>query len=311
MERAENKVVREIIHNDYDLQTVVTKLLVRHKDGFSSEISLIDRPDKYIICFSTMIGCPVGCSFCISGQVDAFKRVLTYDEMIDSITFALNRMEENHSKPIVFSAMGEGEPSLNIENVFKVFEQLYGALPHDGLKFALGTAAPRNKQFGELMRELSVWNETHTIPIKLQYSLHSVLDRPKMFPKGTTRFPSHVLREIVTWNPKYPVELNITLIESMNDTYEDFKSIVMLLDDIPSPFDNGFWYVKLNHFNPTSSDSKLRCAPRYAYIHLAEMLRDSGHKVEYYKTDGSPINAACGQLHYQVMREEARNAAGI
>lgn len=265
---------------------IVTKLLVQFNEHESAEVSLIERPDKNIICFSCMIGCPVGCNFCVSGVLDRYVRKLTVTEMVESI-FLVKGMAAHPMNRWVISAMGEGEPALNAEAVIETFSNVN--MMFDRCTFALSTSAPNQTSFDNLLHCIFPVD----LPIKLQYSLHS--DRHKLY-RSSHLSAEYVLRTLTpTLRQLFHVELNITLIKEVNDSPEAFTDVKNLLSGRKAP-----WYIKLNRFNASPEIPNYTCADWESYMALKDLLKSEGHTVEYYETDGSDIAAACGQLRANV-----------
>lgn len=84
-------------------------VLIRHEDG------------RNTVCVSCMIGCPMGCTFCATGEM-GFKGNLSGREIVDQVLyFARELRKENKSvSNIVF--MGMGEPLSNLENVWEAIK---------------------------------------------------------------------------------------------------------------------------------------------------------------------------------------------
>jgi len=83
-----------------------TKIIYKTFDNNIIETVVIpNNLNKYTICISTQVGCPIGCSFCATG-INGFKRNLNIDEIISQ--FYLNSKDVSN---IVL--MGMGEPFLN------------------------------------------------------------------------------------------------------------------------------------------------------------------------------------------------------
>ena len=80
-------------------------------DGYCIETVSIKRKTGTTVCVSTMIGCPVGCIFCASGE-NGFVRNLTPSEIVQQVILINGRVNR-----IVF--MGMGEPLFNYDNVIK------------------------------------------------------------------------------------------------------------------------------------------------------------------------------------------------
>jgi 23S rRNA (adenine2503-C2)-methyltransferase len=93
-----------------------TKYLFRLHDGQVVEavrIPIFD--DKYTVCISSQVGCPLACVFCATGRL-GLKRSLLAWEIVEQVR--LVRAEADRPvRGIVF--MGMGEPFLNYEEVIR------------------------------------------------------------------------------------------------------------------------------------------------------------------------------------------------
>jgi len=80
-------------------------------DNYLIETTYINHYKKHIICFSSQIGCALGCKICYSGICSKNYRNLTELEMYEQ---CINIIEDLNlkNKPILFSCMGVGEPLL-------------------------------------------------------------------------------------------------------------------------------------------------------------------------------------------------------
>lgn len=269
---------------------ITTKFLVGFDDGYAAEVVLVDRPQKTIICFSTMVGCPVGCIFCYSGVANSFKRKLTSREMLLLIDAAQSAITDR-SKPILYSAMGEGEPSLNHEALGEVFDALTASpYPH---KFALSISAPHIEAVSQTLAMTARFKDK----MKVQYSLHSTLIRKELM-RGAKVDPLAVL--ILLRDSGLSVELNLTLIDGINDGDQEIANLISLLDRT-----NHCWNIKLNDYNPISIRPDLKPASFARYEHFGFALTLAGHLPEHYTTDGSDMDAACGQLHFKSLKPPA------
>ena len=130
------------------------------------------------------------------------------------------------------------------------------------------------------------------IDLKLVISLHSAIWRTRRILIPTS---SHI-NDIIYYTEKFKeisnkdVEYNITLIDGINDTDEDAKAICRLFY-IHNILNTA--YMKINKFNAISN-SKFKPSKRVE--EFIGILKSFGANVEYYETNGSDINAACGQM---------------
>jgi 23S rRNA (adenine2503-C2)-methyltransferase len=257
-------------------QAPVLKRLV---DISSAKVEAIylNRPEKQVVCFTTQLNCPVGCKFCASPSPEAAMN-LTTQNMVQQCTEIL---EENAvpGKVILFSVMGEGEPLLNYHNVVAAMHQLPALYPNCRLALSTSGAAPK--------RIVDLSEEDFSVPFKLQVSMH-ILDaekRKRIMPLVKT--PREVIDAMEVYRankPDGPIELNFTLMDGINDTYND-------IEDIKAHLDTG-WYIKLGRYNeiPTAPFSGSKRVEWFA-----NELRANGYTVEVHASDGSKDGAACGQ----------------
>ena len=69
----------------YSIDNVCRKYIQTTTDDYRIETSYVDYKNKYIICFSTQVGCNLRCKFCYNGIKCNFKRNLTSEEICNQI----------------------------------------------------------------------------------------------------------------------------------------------------------------------------------------------------------------------------------
>lgn len=263
------------------------KYLQKLENGTAIETAYVDYFNKHIICFSSQIGCAVGCVFCITGlrsKNDRYKRSLTAKELIEQCeNIVEKRTLRKSEKPILFSCMGEGEPLLNYKNVLAALRALGMHYPNSRLALSTSGIKPH------LIKLLS--HENFPRPFKLQISIHA----PNNLLRKTLVPVSGTTEEIIGAIQYYrktgkPIDINYILFENLNDTEAHAKELVSLLG--PG------WHVKFNTFNPVAN-SALSPSSKEKMWAFRAILETSGMSTEFYKTNGSEIMAACGQLTYQ------------
>lgn len=249
-------------------------------DGFRIETSYVNYRNKHIICFSTQIGCNLGCKFCYNGIKHNFKRNLTTNEICEQIENVIQKEKLDNVKPILFSAMGIGEPLLNYDNLIKAFYYFNKQYPNS--KFALATTGINLKNILKLSEDLKDIKK-----FKLTISLHSANEnkRNNLIPINKS------LTSLVKAVNEYQqisggeVEWNYVLLNDINDSINDAKELFELLGkDV---------YIKVNKFNKVENCRLMESKNVDSFI---LELRKFGMNVEYYETNGSDINAACGQM---------------
>src|SRR4029078_5400980 len=103
-----------MIERRFDSADRTQRFLIRLHDSESIESVLIPRHDRVTFCISSQVGCGLGCTFCLTGQL-GFTRDLTTDEIISQVILMRERTTQRFS--VVF--MGMGEPLQNYENVMQ------------------------------------------------------------------------------------------------------------------------------------------------------------------------------------------------
>jgi 23S rRNA (adenine2503-C2)-methyltransferase len=219
-----------------------------------------------------------------------FRRSLSAKELVEQCeNIVTDRKLLLAKKPILFSCMGEGEPLLNYKNVVAALKKL--AKDHPRVRLALSTSGivPR------AIRALA--HEQFTVPFKLQISLHAPDDRLRraIMPRSAP------IKDVVAAAKYYKkisdrsVEWNYVLLAGVNDSQKCAQKLAALL--------GAGEHIKLNAFNGYSDAafSGSRMAKISAFMRT---VKNSGCSVEYYRTNGTDIAAACGQLKYGVAKKK-------
>ena len=264
----------------YSNDTISRKYVQTTADDYRIETLYVDYKNKYIICFSTQVGCNLRCKFCYNGIRHNFKRNLTSKEICNQIENVMNEEKPNKDKPILFSAMGIGEPLLNYDNLIKAFHILNKKYPNN--KFALATTGVNLKKILNLAKDLKDINK-----FKLTISLHSADEEKRKYLMPI----SNDLISLVKTVKKYKaisgreVEWNYVLFNNINDSIEDAKKLFELLGKDE--------YIKINKFNNVKISELSESKNKDIFISTLENL---GMQVEYYETNGVDIDGACGQM---------------
>jgi 23S rRNA (adenine2503-C2)-methyltransferase len=263
------------------------KYLLSTSDGFGVEVTYVRRPSKHIICFSTQIGCPVGCRFCVSGIRQAGRRIvrsLTFEEILAQVQCVMTDRGLTPAEPILFSAMGEGEPLLAYRPVVEALRH-FGSYPKS--RIALSTSGIKPG----LIRNLA--HENWPKPLKVQFSLHAPNDqlRRRLIPISANIAEVLDALRYLSSATGFAIEVNYVLLDGLNDSIEHARTVAEIATTHK-------WLVKLNRFN-VSELIPYRPASPPATDTFADTLRELGADVEIYETDGVDIQAACGQLSYR------------
>lgn len=264
----------------YSKDSVTRKYIQVTNDNHKIETLFVDYNNKYIICFSTQIGCNLGCKFCYNGLQHNFKRNLTSTEMCEQIENVIENENPSDDKPILFSAMGIGEPLLNYDNLIKAFNYLNSK--YNNTKFALATTGIATDKILKLVNDLK-----NIKNFKLTISLHAASEekRNKLMPSCND------INSLVQTVNQYKLESgreaewNYVLLNGINDTKNDVKGLYKLLGRDA--------YIKLNRYNKVKSSNLIESEN---FEEFTNELKKYGIKYEYYETNGADIDGACGQM---------------
>ncbi|NTW51372.1 MAG: 23S rRNA (adenine(2503)-C(2))-methyltransferase RlmN [Chlorobiaceae bacterium] len=267
-------------------QSPTSKYLISLPDGEFVESVLIPSEERMTACISAQVGCPLGCTFCATGQM-GFRRNLFAFEMTDQVYAmhedALKRYGRGLTN-IVF--MGMGEPLLNLDNVFE----------------AIGTMTEKNYGFSISEKRISI-STVGLVPgiqrltdsglrIKLALSLHSAdqQKRELLMPVAKNYSLDELSSAISAYNRKtgQPVTLVYMMLKGINDSVEDGRKLARFAKRLSCKINLIDYNPIVNFkFKPAYSDSK------NAFV---RQLLDAGLHVTVRKSQGAAINAACGQL---------------
>ncbi|KAL6969470.1 23S rRNA (adenine(2503)-C(2))-methyltransferase [Sarracenia purpurea var. burkii] len=263
----------------------ILQILSTLEDGLVIETVVIpcDR-GRNTVCVSSQVGCAMNCQFCYTGRM-GLRRNLTAAEIVEQAVFARRLLsgEVGSITNVVF--MGMGEPLHNIENVIKAAD----IMVHDqGLHFSprkvtVSTSGlvPQLKRFlHESNCALAVSLNATTdvvrnwiMPINRKYNLHMLLE---------------TLRQELRLKHKYKVLFEYVMLAGINDSIEDAKRLIDLVQGIPCK-------INLLSFNPHSG-SQFRPTSEEKMIKFRNILAEAGCIVFLRLSRGDDQMAACGQL---------------
>lgn len=176
---------------------------------------------RTVLCVSVQSGCPVGCTFCGTGE--NFLRNLTDKEIVAQVAYIF--MEKGIITPaceklqVMFMSMGE--PFLNYNNVAAALKKINSIYPTADL--LVSTIAPTTTKFNDFIELSTCINK-----IGLQFSLHKSNDegRDKLIPFKN----KHSILDIVglgtRWFSKTERKPYVNYcIDGTNSTDEDYNRI--------------------------------------------------------------------------------------
>lgn len=261
------------------------KLLLKLRDDDLIETVWIPGNGRNTICVSSQVGCPLGCTFCFTGQMK-MRRNLTPGEIAEQVYAVKSVLKEGESfQNIVF--MGMGEPFLNYDNVI------------DGVNL-LGS----DHGLGIAMKRITI-STVGIVPgifrladsglkVRLAVSLHAADDdlRTQLVPVNK-KYPLSDLMpalEYYTQQTGERLTFEYCLIGGINDSVECAKQLVNLIHDVPCK-------INLIRFNPAEGLPPEYRAPSEASVErFREYLYPRCPAVTLRQSKGADIMAACGQL---------------
>jgi len=257
------------------------RYLLRFGDGETAESVLIPSGDRVTFCVSSQIGCALGCTFCLTGQMGLI-RDLSAGEIVSQVV-VLQREAIHRRFSIVL--MGMGEPLQNYENVAKAMNILHddhglGVAP---ARITLSTAGlvPGIERLASetLFPNLSIsltgaTNAARDIlmPINRKYPIESVMEAVRRMPPARQR---RVMFEYV-------------LIKGVTDSPDGAHELSTLLRGMRAK-------VNLIPLNPAPEIPYER-AEKGDILKFQQILLRNGITTFIRRNRGNDVSGACGQL---------------
>lgn len=257
------------------------KALLQLEDGEYIETVYIPDGLRATVCFSTQVGCAMGCSFCATGK-SGFSRNLSSGEIVGQLYY----WKYVRKLPVTNAvAMGQGEPLANWENFKKAI-----AIINDPDAFSLGARmitvstcgiAPRIRELGRLPWKINLSVSLHAptdelrsqlMPINNKYPLKELIEAVKEYIEATNR----------------RVTFEYTVVPGLNDGPENARLLVGLLRGL-------LCHVNVIPVNPLEGKGEDPSAAE-EFVRLIK----SQLNVTLRRSRGSDIDAACGQLKRKV-----------
>jgi len=261
------------------------KYLFQLQDKLTIETVLIKHKDRFTVCVSTQIGCPVKCAFCATG-LGGFKRNLEVNEIINQVYTINSRLIKKGKSVTNIVYMGMGEPLLNLDNVLKSVDILSNpeGLNISKRKIVISTSGiiPGIEKLME-----------KKLPLALAISLHA---------------PTNAKRDqLVPINKKYPIEDLFNILnehQKMNKRRITFEYVMLkdfntsnadadILADLLRGIDHTLNLIPLNPVEGVD----LKRPTRDKIAHFYKYLKiEKGINVTLRREKGTDIDGACGQL---------------
>jgi len=269
---------------------MAVKYALKLKDGnFVETVKIFDDKDldKYTVCVSTQLGCPIKCSFCQTGLM-GFVRNLDAAEIIGQVLIAAFDEKDSRSGLSNVVYMGMGEPLLNYENVLKsimILNEPKG-LNISMRKLTISTAGVI-PEILKLMRE--------SLPVTLAVSLHAPDDelRSKLVPLNKKYNVSEIIKAVKAYanNTGRRVTIEYVLINGVNDGKTNARKLAGLLKGL-------LCHVNLIAVN--RSESGYLPPAKNKISEFKNILTGEGINATVRGSRGADIDAACGMLYKKI-----------
>ena len=265
------------------------KYLFDINDGSGSliECVLMQYYHGYTICVSSQIGCKMGCKFCASTGIK-FERGLTAGEIIQQVL----EIEKDASvtiSNIVF--MGIGEPLDNYDNVIKAIRILNNpkslnigarhiSISTSGIVPMIYKLADEKIQCTLSISLHASNNETRSsmMPINKKYPIEELMKSCKYYIEVTNK----------------RISFEYALAKDNNDNIKDAKDLIKLLKGMLA-------HVNLIPINKIENGEFTK-STNENIIKFRDYLNDNGIVATIRRELGSDIDAACGQLRKQNLK---------
>jgi len=284
---ANSSITRTEIRNVFVSSDGTERFLLTLGDGSEVESVFMPETHRDTICISSQVGCPLACSFCMTGVI-GLKRNLTAAEIVSQVVTVLNHIYGNGieiKRRTNIVMMGMGEPLLNYDASIKAVrlfsdQQGLGIAPR---RVTLSTAGvvPRIYDLAkeEIRPRLAISLTAPTdglrdqlFPINRKYPLSELMEACRRYPLGE--------RELLTFE--------YVMLHEVNDSDRQARELVRLLSGIRAK-------VNLIPHNP-APELPYASSPMDRIIAFQKILTESSLPSFIRRPRGQDISAACGQL---------------
>lgn len=239
----------------------------------------------YIICVSSQIGCSQKCEFC-AAKNSKYTRNLSSSEIQEQIRLVIEDNKQLRTDQFQVTYMGSGEPLSNYRNVFDSIDNIRIAFPNLS-KVNISTTCP---DIGKNCFENIDWKQYSDF-LHFQYSLHFVRDAER------SRYLSSQLMKIseaidylnrlsVLLNDTY--KINYILFDCLNDSRETVEELRKIM------------CMTKNAILKISTMCEIKgcdLTPSKSFGQFTDYAKSMIAKTEIFKSDGTDVNAGCGQFY--------------
>ena len=288
------------------------KYVLRLADGLCVEAVGIPDHERLTVCFSTQVGCSMGCLFCTTGS-GGLNRSLHAGEMVDQLTVISQDMESRVTNAV---AMGEGEPFANYDATLAALRIMNSPDgPGIGARHLTVSTCGLIKQIDRFAEE----PEQFTLAVSLHSAVQSTRDM--LMPHLANQPLEALRRSLIRYTDKTGRRLSfeVVLIDAVNDTPRETEALLefargllchinliplsRMIEACPvaaGPPDK----LGKPSSAPSLSSPDRRAArglvlvpsPHERISVIAALIQKAGIECSIRRSRGSDIQGACGQL---------------
>ncbi len=260
-----------------------TKILFQAADDRRFESVIMRYRRRTTLCVSSQIGCPLGCTFCVTGA-RGFQRDLTTAEIVDQVREASRVLAEEGGRVTNVVFMGMGEPLLNLNAVLPALAILHDP---DGLGIAQRSLSVSTIGLPNGIRRLA----KEAPQVNLALSLHAPDDKLRAQIMPATR--RHPLREVFKAVDDHfelthrKLFVEYLLLAEVNDGARHAHALADLLRGRVATVNLMAWNTGCGDYRPS---------PPETVRTFKEVLESRGIETSVRVSKGAATEAACGQL---------------
>lgn len=258
------------------------KYLLSFSDGALVEtVGIPSRDNRLTVCFSTQVGCPMGCVFCATGY-EGFTRNLSCGEILQQLTL----VQDDFGRRITnLVAMGQGEPFLNFD---AVAEALAIANSKKGLNIGARKITVSTCGIISGIQKFAEIDKQYTMAVSLHAARQSVRDliMPHAASQPLAKLKQALIDYLEATNRRVTIEY--TLIDGMNDSDKDLSALLSFLS-------GPLCHVNLIPLNKVE-DSPFQPSHDGIIERWLEAITARGVEATIRHSKGQDIFGACGQL---------------
>jgi len=258
------------------------KYLWRLDDGHTIESVLIPDDDRVTLCMSSQVGCAMGCTFCLTGDLGLIRHLSASEIALQPLQVQADVGDRLRVSNLVL--MGMGEPLHNLPHLVPA---LSTCLDDHALNFSHRRITVSTVGLVPKLAELAA-----ALPVNLAVSLNATTEAQRRAIMPITR--RYSMEELLDACRSFPlpagkrITFEYVMFAGFNDSLDDAARLLELMRDVPAK-------VNLIPYNENPARDLRRPAPEVVKA-FQDFLVTRGLSTTVRTTRGLDISAACGQL---------------